>query len=629
MSNGPTSGWPHQCQLLAQHESPSSPSMRVVPSDMEGNGSGPSSQSLRMLVLLRAINMDRISEGFVRCALEGGHTVHVALEQSKDRAGRVAGERSLFDALEEEYAAFSFEGLPPHEEPWIYTATKLRSAIDLLRYYEPEFREAGDLRRRSRERAPWYARVPAALGLFRIKPLRWAADRFWRAVERRMPVSERSLRLMREFEPDVVIVSPLVETGSPQGDHLRAADGLGIPTVLVVASWDNLTTKGVIRDVPDTTIVWNQDQVREAIELHGVPEDRVVATGAHSHDHWFAWTPATGKEEFAGKVGLDSARPFLLYVCSSGFIAGDDEPEFVREWARRLAESGVPEVEPLGVIVRPHPQNFGSWRDADLEEPGRIVVWPRGGVAPTDPQAKRDYFDSLYHAKAVVGINTTALVDSAIVRRPVFTMVSDHFRSTQTGTLHFSYLARDGGGGLLNVARSWDEHFAQLAEALRSADAQREQIEGFLRAFVRPNGLDRPAAPLALDAIVETAQEPKEPVTERGPGRWLVGATARALGRVHLLLRDLRPNSVRRRRRRRRKARAQVARRRSVGAKGGAGPKRAKSPRAGTKAERAAIKAERAAKPPKAAEGKKPKKAERAVIKAERAKERAGAERTE
>src|SRR3954452_5467062 len=560
MSNGPTGGWPHLCQLLAQHESPSSPSMRVVPSDMEGNGSGPSSQSLRMLVLLRAINMDRISEGFVRCALEGGHTVHVALEQSKDRAGRVAGERSLFDALEEEYAAFSFEGLPPHEEPWIYTATKLRSAIDLLRYYEPEFREAGDLRRRSRERAPWYARVPAALGLFRIKPLRWAADRFWRAVERRMPVSERSLRLMGEFEPDVGVVSPLVEIGSPQGDHLRAADRLGIPTVLVVASWDNLTTKGVIRDLPDTTIVWNQDQVREAIELHGVPEDRVVATGAHSHDHWFVWAPATGKEEFTGKVGLDSARPFLLYVCSSGFIAGDDEPEFVREWARRLAQSGVPEVEPLGVIVRPHPQNFPSWRDADLEEPGRIVVWPRGGVAPTDVQAKKDYFDSLYHAKAVVGINTTALVDSAIVRRPVFTMVSDHFRSTQTGTLHFSYLARDGGKGLLNVPRSWDEHFAQLAEALRSADAHRARIEAFLTAFVRPHGLDRPAAPLAVDAIEGAAAGEKDPVVPRGPLRGMVGITASGLGRLHVFLRDLRPQEFRKRAHRRRKRRARAQR---------------------------------------------------------------------
>jgi hypothetical protein len=588
--------------------------MSVVAADMGGNGTNPSSQSLRMLVLLRAINMDRITEGFLRCALDGGHTVHVALEQSKDRAGRAQGEQSLFDVLEDEYPEFTYDGLPPREEPWIYPATKLRSAIDLLRYFEPEFEDATDLRERVRSRAPWYVRIPAALGLLRISPVRRAIDRLLRAVERRMPVSERSLRVMRDFEPDAVIVSPLVETGSPQGDHLRAADRLGIPTVLVVASWDNLTTKGVIRDVPDTTIVWNEDQVREAIELHGVPPGSVVATGAHSHDHWFAWEPATSGDEFATRVGLDPRRPFLLYVCSSGFIAGDDEPEFVREWARRLAESGDRELESLGVIIRPHPQNFSSWRDADLDEQGRIVVWPRGGVAPTGLQSKRDYFDSLYHARAVVGINTSALVDSAIVRRPVFTMVSEHFRSTQTGTLHFSYLARDEGGGLLNVARSWDEHFGQLGAALRSPGDHRERIEGFLQAFVRPQGLDRPAAPLALDAILETAAKEKEPVVERGPGRWLVGATAGALGRLHLLLRNLRPSSVRRRMYRRRKRRARIERKRAHV------PKRTEGAKA--------PKAERPAKQPKTARPKSPEKAERAAIKAERAREKAKAGRT-
>jgi hypothetical protein len=534
--------------------------MRIVAADTGGNGRGPASQSLRILVVLRAVNMDRISEGFLRCALERGHTIRVVLDQPKDRRGGTTGDESLFDVLEGEFPGFEYEVLAPQREAWIHPATKLRCAIDYLRYFEPEFAAAEDLRARSRGRAPWYMKLPAALGLFRIRAVRRATDRLLRAVERRMPLSERSLATMREFEPDVVVVSPLVEIGSPQGDHLRAADSLGIPTVLVVASWDNLTTKGVIRDRPDATIVWNADQIREATELHGLPRETVVATGAHSHDHWFDWEPERTPQDFAREVGLEPSRPFVLYVCSSGFIAGDDEPEFVREWARRLAESGVSELEELGVIVRPHPQNFRSWRDAELEKPGRIVVWPRGGVAPTQLQTKRDYFDSLYHARAVVGINTTALVDSAIVRRPVFTMVSDRFRSTQTGTLHFSYLARDGGGGLLNVARSWDEHFAQLHDAVRSPEAHRPRIEAFLTAFVRPHGLDRPAAPLAVDAIERAAAGEKDPVVRRGPLRRMVGTTALWLGRLHVLLRDLRPQEIRKRAQRRRKRRARAQR---------------------------------------------------------------------
>jgi hypothetical protein len=534
--------------------------------------------ALRMLVVLRALNMDRITEGFLRCALDAGHTVHVALEHRKP--GPTTEGNSLFDVLVDEYPEFSYDGLPRRNEPWLYPATRLRCAIDFVRYFEPEFVGAESLRRRARTRAPWYARLPAALGLLRAAPLRRAFDRFLRAVERRMPVSERSLDMIRDFEPDVVVVSPLVETGSAQGDHLRAADRLGIPTVLLVASWDNLTTKGVIRDAPDLTIVWNDDQVREAVDLHGLRAERVVATGAHSHDHWFAWQPATGAREFAAKVGLTPDRPFLLYACSSGFIAGGDEVAFVREWTQRLAASGDPELESVGVLVRPHPQNFRSWSDADLDDPGRVVVWPRGGVAPTDRQSKEDYFDSLYHAKAVVGINTSALVDSAIVRRPVLTMVHDQFRGTQTGTLHFSYLAREGGDGLLSVAESWDEHLDQLGSVLRSADGHRERIERFLRAFIRPHGLDQPAAPLAIDAVERAALAEKRPLSEGGLIRWAVGAIASALGRLHLVRERLRPRALRRQiaRRRRRRARLQrrVARQRP---KDGRARKPGKAPR--------------------------------------------------
>jgi hypothetical protein len=560
--------------------------MPAVGADDRGKGTGDAIKAprlLRILVVLRAINMDRISEGFLRCTLNAGHTVHVALENTKDRAGRAGGETSVFDVLEDEYSTFSYDPLPVREERWLHTATRLRCAIDFLRYYEPEFAQAEILRRRARNRAPWYVRVPAALRLFRVAAIRRTTDRVLRAIERRVPVSEQSLEMMRQSKPDVVVVSPLIEIGSPQGDHLRAADSLGIPTALVVASWDNLTTKGVIRDVPDSTIVWNEDQVREATKLHGVPAESVVATGAHSHDHWFSWQPATGPEEFASKVGLAPDRPFLLYVCSSGFIAGGDEVAFVREWFSRLGASGDPELASLGVLVRPHPQNFLSWRDADLDEPGRIVVWPRGGVAPTDRQSKEDYFDSLYHAKAVVGINTSALVDSAIVGRPVFTMIHEQFRGTQTGTLHFSYLAREEGDGLLHVADSWDEHFDQLAAALRSEDGHRDQIESFLGSFVRPHGLDRPAAPLALKAIERTAQLDKQPVSQRGVMRWLVGAIASLLGRLHLVRQRLRPRALRRRvqrwRKRMHRRRVAAQRRARAEAKAARRPKAARQPK--------------------------------------------------
>src|SRR3954447_2581914 len=134
------------------------------------NGKGAEGErALRILLVLRALNMDRITEGLLRCMLDRGHKVHVAIENKKDRAGR-ATEESVFDVLARTYPRFSFAALPPRQETWLYPAMRLRSAIDFLQYFEPEFAGAENLRERARKKAPWYVRFPAALQLFRLRP---------------------------------------------------------------------------------------------------------------------------------------------------------------------------------------------------------------------------------------------------------------------------------------------------------------------------------------------------------------------------------------------------------------------------------------------------------------------------
>ncbi len=368
---------------------------------------------------------------------------------------------------------------------------------------------------------------------------------------------------------------------------------LAIPTVLVVASWDNLTTKGVIRDVPDMTIVWNEDQVREAIEFRGVPAGAghgnrraqsrsLVLLGT---DHRGRGLRAQGRTRRRAPV---RALRLLLR-----FIAGDDEPEFVREWARRLAESGDPELARLGVIVRPHPQNLPSWRDADLEEPGRIVVWPRGGVRRRTCRAR------------------------GLLRFPVPRKGGDRDRHHRLGrqrdrapaSFHdglgsFPQYA-DGNASLLvsgtGRRRRPAERRSVVGRALPAArrryafvDGHRDRIDGFLRTFVRPHRLDRPPPRSRSTRSSRWLIRRRSPSARAGCLRWIVGTTARALGRLHRLLGDLRPEPLRKRLNRRRKLRAQAERRRDRQPKASGGAKPAKADRAAIKAERAAAKAERA-----------------------------------
>ena len=107
-------------------------------------------------------------------------------------------------------------------------------------------------------------------------------------------------------------------------------------------------------------------------------------------------------------------------------------------------------------------------------------------------------YDTVYHSAAVVGLNTSAEIEAAIVGRPVFTIV-DRNAAGQQGTLHFHYLLRSQGGHV-ELASDFDEHRTQLSAAL-SGRGDRSRIEAFVRRFVRPKGLDVPVAPIVADAL--------------------------------------------------------------------------------------------------------------------------------
>src|SRR5262249_43796401 len=191
---------------------------------------------------------------------------------------------------------------------------------------------------------------------------------------------------------------------------LKSARRIGIPTGIGVASWDNLTNKGLLKFVPERVFVWNEDQVREATELHGIPEERVRATGAGLFDEWFERRPSRTRNEFARTVGLDQGRPFVAYLCSSRPIAKHGEIEFVTDWIRALRASPDERVRDIGVLVRPHPRGGGKWPRTDLGELG-AVVWPRGGAFTVGELERDGFFDTLVHAEAVVAVNPTPLID--------------------------------------------------------------------------------------------------------------------------------------------------------------------------------------------------------------------------
>ena len=123
----------------------------------------------------------------------------------------------------------------------------------------------------------------------------------------RCPSSPDIERYLDQQRPDLMVITPLIGlVASSQIDLLRSAIRRGIATAVMVWSWDHLSSKAIIRDLPDALFVWNDVQKREAMQMHGVPEARIVVTGAQCYDRWFGRIPARSRTEFVRHAG--SAR---------------------------------------------------------------------------------------------------------------------------------------------------------------------------------------------------------------------------------------------------------------------------------------------------------------------------------
>jgi hypothetical protein len=393
-------------------------------------------------------------------------------------------------------------GLVPRGKPmWRRIADGLRGTMDFVRYLHPRFALATAARERMKRKV-----LPVAYRW--LDRIRWlppatvrTVERFLAAVEMAIPVNQSVIDLLRREAPDVVLVSPLVDYASDQVDILKAARACGVRTAVCVASWDNLTNKGVFRIEPDLVVVWNDAQKREAQDYHYIPAHKITSTGAQLFDKWFATEVTRDRSAFCARVGLPDTQPFLLFTGSSGFISKSHaEVAFVLKWIATLRSSADPMLASINILVRPHPYNCHAWDPDPLAEIPGAVFFPRSGYSPMEAVNRADFFDSIHHSAAVVGINTSAMIEAAIIGRPVFSVLAEEFAGTQQGLVHFHYLASENGG-CVRVASTIDEHVRQLSDCLRNPAAAHLETQRFISYFVRPHGVNQPATPIFVDTV--------------------------------------------------------------------------------------------------------------------------------
>jgi Met-10+ like-protein len=483
-----------------------------------------------LFVLKQKKNVETFA-GTIRVLIERGHSVALAVQEHSDT--RADQYRDWIDSPAtpkpgQSGPRFSLVRCPAHRtDRWADVAWLLRSLRDCVHYQQPGMRNATKLQARSVQKLREELRIEAdnesVAKALRGLPVAQVGrlDEVFALAERQLPVDPVYESFLREQAPDVMLISPLVHFGSAQADFVAAARAVGVPVGMLLYSWDNLSTKGCLHRPPDWMFVWNERQRAEARALHEFAADRVIITGAPRFDSFFELKPRLTRQAFHAPLGLDPAKPTLLYVCSSVLVSASELP-FVRDWLAAIrASSGS--LRECNVLVRPHPDIELLAEEQRSEEE---ILWPsvrgakgfvsrpfddpRAIVLKTSDRARQGLFESLYHSAAVVGLNTSAELEAAIVGRPVYTVIAgDDAADGQSSTLHFHYLLEEHGG-CVRRANSLAEHIEQLQGEL---DRPREsaEIRRFAGEFLRPHGIEQPVAPVFAEAIERAVQSGARP----------------------------------------------------------------------------------------------------------------------
>ena len=367
---------------------------------------------------------------------------------------------------------------------WRYFVFPLRELISYISYVKLRVPTSKILARRWADYLPrglrWFALTSFGKSFF-------SSDLIWNAlrrIESMVPVANNLLNEIEGFSPDLVVASSAIMPFSRETDYLKAAQYLQMPTVVVIPSWDNLTTKGMLQVIPDRLLVWNDRLGAEATALHFVPESKVVATGALKFDPWFEIKPVLDRKTVCAKLGIEPDADYFIYLCSSEFIAGSAEQDVVGEIALQMEKAF--ECRKLRLLVRPHPQNMSPWRQC--LGGGTAVLWSDSLQAMGVDDTVFDFFHALYFSRGVVGVNTSAFIETAIVDKPCIALATEQFSATQSEIPHFQHLV---DFEFLDVASSIPQVVEAMRRLLEGGDTKVVARRRFVREFIRPKGLDK------------------------------------------------------------------------------------------------------------------------------------------
>ena len=225
-------------------------------------------------------------------------------------------------------------------------------------------------------------------------------------------------RYIKQYEPSLFFSTDLFSEYDVL--FLRNAVGRHIPTVGMVRSWDNTTTKGILRIIPDRVLVHSPVTKRELVQLHSCSANRIEIVGLPQFDKWIEG-PTMSREQFFSSIGADPHKRLILFA-PAGSILSDTDWQLCQILNDALEKSKLPNDVQFLVRNHPHhPADFSRFSDNPnfiFETPG--VKIKKGDDKQTElaPDEHDHLRNSVFYTDMVMYVVTSLGLDASIFDKP-------------------------------------------------------------------------------------------------------------------------------------------------------------------------------------------------------------------
>lgn len=308
-----------------------------------------------------------------------------------------------------------------------------------------------------------------------------------RFLELRIVPSREVANLFDRYKPTLVFSTVIVNT-AVDVPIVREAKRRNIRVLGMVRSWDNLTSFGFLRFLPDMFLAQNEYIKDMTARLHGMSPARISVVGLPHYDLYKDSSLVLPRESFLAQYGIAPDKKLLVYAAVGDFLFRR-EAEMADVLERIIAGGSL--KYPAAVVYRTHP-SFPM----PIEK-----IRALAHVIPDDASQKAKGYDAfthlinlLAHADVVVTAGSTMMIDAIAMGKPAITCTFDgvsgdsywfsvarfHDRFT-----HIVELLKEGG---VRLAHSEEELISAINRYLENPSADAVGQKQVVARFIAPYG---------------------------------------------------------------------------------------------------------------------------------------------